>query len=92
MSFCTRETAAKYTAAMSRMKQLEKKLKRTINKSKYAPINLLNAQAFGETILASNSLCLSCLMHIAHKNGMRILKQPLVALLYVYGDCFTLLL
>lgn len=37
-----KETAAKYTAAMSRMKQLEKKLKRTINKSKYAPINLLN--------------------------------------------------
>ncbi|XP_077073713.1 SH3 domain-binding protein 5b isoform X2 [Siphateles boraxobius] len=29
-----KETAAKYTAAMSRMKQLEKKLKRTINKSK----------------------------------------------------------
>uniref|UniRef100_A0A672LCP0 SH3 domain-binding protein 5 n=1 Tax=Sinocyclocheilus grahami TaxID=75366 RepID=A0A672LCP0_SINGR len=30
-----KETAAKYTAAMSHMKQLEKKLKRTINKSKY---------------------------------------------------------
>uniref|UniRef100_A0A3P8VQB1 SH3 domain-binding protein 5 n=1 Tax=Cynoglossus semilaevis TaxID=244447 RepID=A0A3P8VQB1_CYNSE len=29
-----KETAAKYTAANSRMKQLEKKLKRTINKSK----------------------------------------------------------
>ncbi|XP_055782134.1 SH3 domain-binding protein 5-like [Salvelinus fontinalis] len=29
-----KETAAKYTAAMGRMKQLEKKLKRTINKSK----------------------------------------------------------
>ncbi|XP_069031085.1 SH3 domain-binding protein 5b [Embiotoca jacksoni] len=29
-----RETAAKYTAAIGRMKQLEKKLKRTINKSK----------------------------------------------------------
>uniref|UniRef100_A0A4W6BIC2 SH3 domain-binding protein 5 n=1 Tax=Lates calcarifer TaxID=8187 RepID=A0A4W6BIC2_LATCA len=29
-----KETAAKYTAAISRMKQLEKKLKRTINKSK----------------------------------------------------------
>ncbi|KAJ7985510.1 hypothetical protein DPEC_G00352800 [Dallia pectoralis] len=29
-----KETAAEYTAAMSRMKQLEKKLKRTINKSK----------------------------------------------------------
>ncbi|KAK7158015.1 hypothetical protein R3I93_009265 [Phoxinus phoxinus] len=29
-----KETAAKYTAAMSRMKQLEKKLKRNINKSK----------------------------------------------------------
>ncbi|MBN3305523.1 3BP5 protein, partial [Amia calva] len=29
-----KETAAKYNAAMSRMKQLEKKLKRTINKSK----------------------------------------------------------
>lgn len=29
-----KETAAKYTAATSRMKQLEKKLKRTINKSK----------------------------------------------------------
>uniref|UniRef100_A0A671S6C3 SH3 domain-binding protein 5 n=1 Tax=Sinocyclocheilus anshuiensis TaxID=1608454 RepID=A0A671S6C3_9TELE len=29
-----KETAAKYTAAMSHMKQLEKKLKRTINKSK----------------------------------------------------------
>uniref|UniRef100_A0A672PZQ3 SH3 domain-binding protein 5 n=1 Tax=Sinocyclocheilus grahami TaxID=75366 RepID=A0A672PZQ3_SINGR len=29
-----KETAAKYTAAMSGMKQLEKKLKRTINKSK----------------------------------------------------------
>ncbi|XP_023694791.1 SH3 domain-binding protein 5b [Paramormyrops kingsleyae] len=29
-----RETAAKYNAAMSRMKQLEKKLKRTISKSK----------------------------------------------------------
>lgn len=29
-----KETSAKYTAAMSRMKQLEKKLKRTINKSK----------------------------------------------------------
>ncbi|KAK0155008.1 SH3 domain-binding protein 5 [Merluccius polli] len=29
-----KETAAKYTAAMSRVKQLEKKLKRTINKSK----------------------------------------------------------
>ncbi|KAL0984847.1 hypothetical protein UPYG_G00149100 [Umbra pygmaea] len=29
-----KETAAKYTAAMSRMKQLEKKLKRTINRSK----------------------------------------------------------
>lgn len=32
-----KETAAKYTAAMGRMKQLEKKLKRTISKSKYAP-------------------------------------------------------
>uniref|UniRef100_A0A8C1SZC7 SH3 domain-binding protein 5 n=1 Tax=Cyprinus carpio TaxID=7962 RepID=A0A8C1SZC7_CYPCA len=30
-----KETAAKYTASMSHMKQLEKKLKRTINKSKY---------------------------------------------------------
>lgn len=29
-----KETAAKYTAAMERMKQLEKKLKRPINKSK----------------------------------------------------------
>ena len=29
-----KETAAKYTAAMVRMKQLEKKLKRTISKSK----------------------------------------------------------
>lgn len=29
-----KETAAKYTAAMERMKQLEKKLRRTINKSK----------------------------------------------------------
>lgn len=29
-----RETAAKYTAAIGRMKQMEKKLKRTINKSK----------------------------------------------------------
>ncbi|XP_056142281.1 SH3 domain-binding protein 5b [Lampris incognitus] len=29
-----KDTAAKYTATMSRMKQLEKKLKRTINKSK----------------------------------------------------------
>lgn len=29
-----KETAAKYTAAIGRMKQLEKKLKRTINKSK----------------------------------------------------------
>lgn len=29
-----KETAAKYTAASGRMKQLEKKLKRTINKSK----------------------------------------------------------
>ncbi|KAK7886960.1 hypothetical protein WMY93_026581 [Mugilogobius chulae] len=29
-----KETAAKYTAAIARMKQLEKKLKRTINKSK----------------------------------------------------------
>ncbi|KAM7421589.1 hypothetical protein PAMA_015637 [Pampus argenteus] len=29
-----KETAAKYTAAINRMKQLEKKLKRTINKSK----------------------------------------------------------
>ena len=29
-----KETAGKYTAAISRMKQLEKKLKRTINKSK----------------------------------------------------------
>lgn len=29
-----KETAAKYTAAMGRMKQLEKKLKRTISKSK----------------------------------------------------------
>lgn len=29
-----KETAAKYTAATGRMKQLEKKLKRTINKSK----------------------------------------------------------
>ncbi|KAM4580047.1 SH3 domain-binding protein 5b [Odontesthes bonariensis] len=29
-----KETASKYTAAISRMKQLEKKLKRTINKSK----------------------------------------------------------
>lgn len=31
-----KETAAKYTGAMGRMKQLEKKLKRTISKSKYA--------------------------------------------------------
>uniref|UniRef100_A0A8D0F3Y2 SH3 domain-binding protein 5 n=1 Tax=Strix occidentalis caurina TaxID=311401 RepID=A0A8D0F3Y2_STROC len=30
-----KETAAKYNAAMGRMKQLEKKLKRAINKSKY---------------------------------------------------------
>ena len=29
-----KETAAKYNAAIGRMKQLEKKLKRTINKSK----------------------------------------------------------
>lgn len=29
-----KETAAKYNAAMGRMKQLEKKLKRAINKSK----------------------------------------------------------
>lgn len=29
-----KETAAKYTAAINRMKQLEKKLKRTISKSK----------------------------------------------------------
>lgn len=29
-----KETAAKYTAATSRMKQLEKKLKRTISKSR----------------------------------------------------------
>lgn len=29
-----REMAAKYTAAIGRMKQMEKKLKRTINKSK----------------------------------------------------------
>lgn len=62
-----RETATKYTAAMSRMKQLEKKLKRTINKSKYAPINLLNTQAFSENVCACNSLCLTCLMLIAHK-------------------------
>lgn len=45
-----KETAAKYTASMSHMKQLEKKLKRTINKSKYVPINILNTQAFSETI------------------------------------------
>jgi adenylate kinase family enzyme len=32
-----KETAAKYTAAMGRMKQLEKKLKRTISKSKWVP-------------------------------------------------------
>lgn len=45
-----KETAAKYTAAISHMKQLEKKLKRTINKSKYVPINIVNTQAFSETI------------------------------------------
>lgn len=55
-----KETAAKYTAAMSRMKQLEKKLKRTINKSKYALIISLNTQAYSETIWA-------CLMHTAQK-------------------------
>lgn len=31
-----KETAARYNAAMSHMKQLEKKLKRTISKSKWA--------------------------------------------------------
>uniref|UniRef100_A0A671T1V3 SH3 domain-binding protein 5 n=1 Tax=Sinocyclocheilus anshuiensis TaxID=1608454 RepID=A0A671T1V3_9TELE len=39
-----KETAAKYTAAMSRMKQLEKKLKRTINKSKYVFFLFLTSQ------------------------------------------------
>ncbi len=46
-----KETAAKYTAAMSRMKQLEKKLKRTINKSKYAPINLLKHKHSVKTLV-----------------------------------------
>lgn len=39
-----RETAAKYNAAISHMKQLEKKLKRTINKSRlviYVSLSLL---------------------------------------------------
>ena len=33
-----KETAARYNAAMGRMRQLEKKLKRAINKSKYSKL------------------------------------------------------
>lgn len=35
-----RETAAKYNAAINHMKQLEKKLKRTINKSRSEDFNI----------------------------------------------------
>lgn len=41
-----KETAAKYNAAIGRMKQLEKKLKRTINKSKWVRESLQTYPSF----------------------------------------------
>lgn len=52
-----KETAAKYNAAMGRMKQLEKKLKRAINKSKY--VSQLVVPLNAEPACTVCSLCIT---------------------------------